>query len=1141
MRVAVLIILADDIFKGVNLQSTTIYNDQHRTVDLLWDYVNLVLTPRDTWPIGLDQPSDIADSQRYAVALEFPFESSQGCLHFLSAGQQDAEYGSRVRDFDWTAFYERLGGGECLDRFRERLRGQYDFVLIDSRTGVADTSSICTVQMPDIVVLCFTYNLQSIRGIAAVAESIAEQRPGITFVLAPMRVPLEEVEGLEEARSFAGNTLRQFLPSDMAESRQQEYWAKRETAYRGAYAFHEVLAVFRDPLEGRNTLLGDMEWLAGEILGEDIALRMAKLDESIRRKYVLEMPVPDRYYRDCVARWSDDRYALDKRFVRLTLLLDQGEDEQGPRSYRTSETFYDLREILARIPEQAVVLLGPPGSGKSTLLRHFELDNARAVLAGRTGGGLSPLTFFIQLNDYKPMPSDTLLPPPKDWLAQRWAAQYPDLPTLDTLLRQQRMTLLLDALNEIPYASAESIQRWKAFLRELARDYPGNWVIFSCRDLDYSTSLSSKELPVPQVRIEPLSDAQVQSFVHVYSPEYGAALWQNLQGSPQLKLLRSPYYLKLLIEQTVAGEIPTGRAALFTGFVRQALRREVERDNALLQPDELLHERDVQRLIQARWRTPFELPERGVLIPELAELAFAMQARQTTNEALQIRIAYDDALASIDHVRAEDILKAGGALGVLEQDLGRDEVLYVHQLVQEYFAARHLARQPQAELVQQEWRAHHIMPRLQSTLDELADADPLPPLPNTGWEETTVLAAAMAPNVDRFITDLKATNLSLAGRCAAQPEVTVSEALKEELRRALVQRTQEPMADLRARIAAGLALGELGHPLFSRCEGSRGSYLLPPLLAIPGGTYLIGSDEGLYEDEAPVHGVEIESFAIAQFPVTNAEWTLFMQAGGYEDERWWETEAAQAWRRGEGTAEGPKQSWRENRKFYRANLDTIHQWQQQGRIAAQEAEGYKEIARMSDDAFEALLREWYPEGRQTQPAFWTDNTLNHPAQPVVGICWFEARAYCAWLSAQTGQTFRLPTEAEWEAAARRSQHRRFAFGDEFDAAHCNTFETHIRRATPIGVFPGGATPEGLADMTGNTWAWTSSLYNPYPYDLTDGRENLLTKDARRVVRGGSWDAPWVYARTTFRYHYTPVNRSYDLGFRCLMRPSPSGS
>jgi hypothetical protein len=342
---------------------------------------------------------------------------------------------------------------------------------------------------------------------------------------------------------------------------------------------------------------------------------------------------------------------LDRRFVQLTLLLDQGEDASGPRWQSASETFSDLQEVLAKVTEQAVVVLGPPGSGKSTLLRHFELDSARAALVEQTAKGLSqtPLTFFVPLNDFKPDRVNNRFPPPQDWLAERWADGHSDLPALDVLLRERRLTLLLDALNEIPAAGPEPVRLWKEFLRELVRDYPGNRVIFSCRHLDYSVTLSSKEHPVPQVRIEPLSDAQVQAFVTLYCPEHGERLWQNLRGTPQLDVLRSPYYLKLLVAQTTGGDIPAGRAALFTGFVRQALQREVAGDNVLFQSGELLHARDVQRLSQVRvWRTPFELPERGMLIPKLSTLAFQMQTQRAATEGSQVRVTYNEALAMLD-------------------------------------------------------------------------------------------------------------------------------------------------------------------------------------------------------------------------------------------------------------------------------------------------------------------------------------------------------------------------------------------------------------------------------------------------------------------------------------------------------------
>jgi formylglycine-generating enzyme required for sulfatase activity len=823
--------------------------------------------------------------------------------------------------------------------------------------------------------------------------------------------------------------------------------------------------------------------------------------------------------------------------VKLTLLLDQGEEAQGQRWTPQASKFQDLCEVLAKVLDLALVLLGPPGSGKSTLLRHFELDNARAVLAGQSqiGWKNAPLTFFVPLNDYRAQRPEEPPPLPKAWLTERWAGQYPELPSLDTLLRDKRITLLLDALNEIPYPGDEPVRLWKDFVRMLKRDFPGNRVIFSCRSLDYSAPLSSTDLPVPQVRIEPLADPQVKRFIELYCPEHADTLWRNLAGSPQLELLRSPYYLTLLVAQTTTGEIPAGRSALFTGFVRQALKREVEADNPLFRPDELLTGRDRQRLIQApRWGSPHELPARGILLAKLSWLAYEMQVQWSEREAVQVRIPYDRALAILNHSRSEDILKAGEALGVLEEDLGRDEVLYVHQLVQEYFAARQLAEKPEPALVRVEWEIGRVSPNLQEILAKIADSDPLPPLPGTGWEETAVLTAAMTENPDAFVANLMQANLALAGRCAAQPDVRVADTLKDKIRRALIERTQDTRADLRARIAAGLALGELGDPRFQRCQGPYGEYLLPPLIEIDGGMYRIGSDEGLYEDEAPVHSVDINTFKIGQFPVTNAEWSLFMKADGYEDERWWETQEAKAWRCGEGTAEGPKQQWREDRQYLQTHYDNIRDWQGQGRITSKQADDWEQIARMDDSEFEALLEKWYPPGRQTQPAYWNDDAFNNLAQPVVGICWYEARAYCAWLSAQTGQSFRLPPEAEWEAAARGLAGRRYVYGDDFDAKLCNTFETHIRHTTPVGVFPGGETPEGLVDMTGNTWDWTSSLYQSYPYDANDGREDPVT-EGRRVLRGGSFFNRPQRVRCAARYHRDPDLRTCS-GFRVVVSP-----
>lgn len=280
---------------------------------------------------------------------------------------------------------------------------------------------------------------------------------------------------------------------------------------------------------------------------------------------------------------------------------------------------------------------------------------------------------------------------------------------------------------------------------------------------------------------------------------------------------------------------------------------------------------------------------------------------------------------------------------------------------------------------------------------------------------------------------------------------------------------------------------------------------------------------------------------MARFPVTNAEWRLFMLAGGYEDDRWWDTEAAKAWRAGKGTSEGPKSELRDYRRTVQGDRGLPRKFHQQGRWTSQQVEDWESYARMSDDEFEALLAREFPGGRQTQPGWWNSATFNHLSQPVVGICWFEARAYCAWLSAQSEQEVRLPSEIEWEAAARGRSASTYAWGQTFDARRCNTFETHVRGTTPVGVFSAGDTPTNLSDVTGNVWEWTSSAYLDYPYVGSDGREDASRADLRRVVRGGSWDDSRDNARASYRNNNHPDNRNNNIGCRVVVSHIGRGS
>jgi iron(II)-dependent oxidoreductase len=268
---------------------------------------------------------------------------------------------------------------------------------------------------------------------------------------------------------------------------------------------------------------------------------------------------------------------------------------------------------------------------------------------------------------------------------------------------------------------------------------------------------------------------------------------------------------------------------------------------------------------------------------------------------------------------------------------------------------------------------------------------------------------------------------------------------------------------------------------------------LPEEVVVPAGPFAMGTsiEPWALDNEQPVHDVFVDAFAIDTTPVTNGRYAEFVDDGGYRDPRWW---SAEGW-------------------AYRSEHDIT------------------------------APRFWRREnGRWWRRRFGVDEPVP-PDEPVVHVSYHEAEAFAAWAGK------RLPTEAEWEKAARHDpasgRSRRYPWGDEDPTPdHANLGQRHLSPA-PVGAYPRGASPLGVHQLIGDVWEWTSSDFLPYPgfvaYPYREYSE-VFFGSTYKVLRGGSFGSDPVAVRGTFRNWDFPVRRQIFAGFRCArdVRPDAAG-
>ena len=258
---------------------------------------------------------------------------------------------------------------------------------------------------------------------------------------------------------------------------------------------------------------------------------------------------------------------------------------------------------------------------------------------------------------------------------------------------------------------------------------------------------------------------------------------------------------------------------------------------------------------------------------------------------------------------------------------------------------------------------------------------------------------------------------------------------------------------------------------------------MPHEVVVPGGEFVMGtsSEPWALDNERPAHRVWVDDFFIDSAPVTNGDFMRFIDAGGYDQQRWW-SDAGWEFR-------------------HRANLRAPRFWDRDGDKWVRRRFGHIEPVPMDE--------------------------------PVVHVSFYEAQAYAAWAGK------RLPTEPEWEKAARFDPRSgrclRYPWGDDNPGPeHANLGQRHLQPA-PAGAYPAGAAPCGARQMIGDVWEWTSSDFRPYPgfsaFPYREYSEVFFGPD-HKVLRGGSYGTDAAACRGTFRNWDFPIRRQIFAGFRC---------
>jgi formylglycine-generating enzyme required for sulfatase activity len=807
---------------------------------------------------------------------------------------------------------------------------------------------------------------------------------------------------------------------------------------------------------------------------------------------------------------KDSPLTLDAVYTSLdTKASERAEEMPGPGGQKAKP----LSALQAVARHSGLVLKGDPGSGKSTFISYLSLCLAKHHLEpdgkwlDRLEGwpaGERPIPLTIVLRDFVRAQPEELPDPHLTCLWEFFLKTLKDTDldicanTLKAALNLGHAIVFLDGLDEVPTHAQRDFVR--ACALKFAERYRHSRLVLTCRTIPYQAMLQEEAediearprvdarlADVPGFELAPFDDEKITRFItawytaHVPKPfsrevaeERRRALAQAVQRPELRRLAGNPMLLTdMALLHTHKGRLPDDRAKLYQEVI----------DLLLLRWDETKSGGGLQELLREAKR------DENDLLRTLGAVAYAVHSRSRNLKADETGdIQRHELLNALEALHPDKSLDwAKRVIETVEQRAGlliavqEHTFRFPHRSFQEYLAAIHLTKDKDfagkaLALLDESGYWREVIKWAAGRVTHVDDV--------VEWKGFALLRK-LCPN-DQPPAPLPWHRVWLAGE--ALLEMSLAKVTQFDDGPDLVTRIRGLLQQLLAqealtpfeRAQAGTALGQLSDDRPGVATRPRpGKKDQPDLLW----TAVIEPDDFTMGEgtEQFTHRLQ-NPFCIAVYPITVAQFALFIQDGGYERKALW-TRAGWHWREKE--------------------------------------------QRTRPDDYESAFQ-----------------TPNHPR---VGVTWYEAVAFCNWLNATFapeelklpgGWKVRLPSEAEWERAARHTDGRKFPWDlrEKAEAAsRCNCAETNIGHTSAVGLFPSGQAVCEAADMAGNVWEWTMSAYANYPYDPKDGREKFEGSGAL-VLRGASWHGSAGDARCAYRGCGSPYFSVPNVGFRVVASP-----